>query len=183
MKKTLLLAALFGLLAMTACNKENNPADNPNNPADPTRTQYLEYAFQTGDTVLHFYNVTAYYRDNNSQTVSEPITSKDWRKRFQGWGDSLNLQLVFTLRDDVDTSYSSEWIYVHNGSPRMDCPFRIMASAYEIDRNGHTYTTMGDAPNSYMNASSSGFHLDEKHWAGFTEMLNRKGNYCHRAIK
>lgn len=180
MKKTLLLTALLGLFAMTACNKENEPTNNPTN---PDRTQYLEYGFITGDTILHYYNITAYYRDNNSQTVAEPVTTKEWSKRLQGWGDSLSLHLVFTLRDDADTSYSSEWLYDRNGAARIDGTFKLHASAYESDRNVNTYTAMGDPYNQYMDASFKGFHLGEKYWAGLTEMLNRKGDYLHNAIK
>lgn len=185
MKKTILLAALFGLFAMTACNKADDPANDPaGDPSNPDRTQYLEYGLVTGDTVLHFYNVTAYYRDNNSQTVSEEITEREWHKRIQGWGDSLCLRVVYTLRDGADTSYSnSEWIYVTNNIAKIDCCLKYRASAYSIDRNGSTYTSFGDAPNSYMDASVRGFHLGERYWAGCTEMLNRKGDYTHTSLK
>lgn len=181
MKKTLFWAALLGLFAVTACNKVDDPTHDPVN---PDRTQYLDYALVTGDTVLHYYNVTAYYRDNNSHTVSEQITEKDWHKRIQGWGDSLCLRVAYTLRSDVDTSYSNtEWLRISNGAARIDCYLKYRASAFSADREGHTYTAYGDVPNTYMDASAGGFHLSEKHWAGCTEMLNRKGNYTHTALK
>lgn len=179
MKKSLLLLSLF-FVVVAACVKEDDETVIPSEPGVPE----MDYGVRVSDTVLHYYNVIANYRDDNSRTVSEQITTTDWKKHFDGFGDSLVLKVVFTLREDVDTSYTNtEWLRVDGAVAKIDARTEFYASASKVRSDGSRSFHVGDAMNQYNRNNMGGFGLSTLHWQGLTNSLNRKGDYAHYSLK
>ena len=179
MKKTLLLLSLF-FVVMTACVKE----DDETIVSSESGVPQMDYGVRVSDTVLHYYNVIANYRDDNSRTVSEQITTTDWKKHFDGFGDSLVLKVSFTLREDVDTSYTNtEWLRVNGDVAKIDARTEYFASASKVNKDGSRSFHVGDALNQYNRNNMIGFGLSTLYWQGLTNSLNRKGDYAHYSLK
>lgn len=160
MKKTLLLLSLF-FMVLAACVKEDDETIVSSESCVPE----MDYGVRVNDTVLHYYNVIANYRDDNSRTVSEQITTTDWKKHFDGFGDSLVLKVVFTLREDVDTSYTNtEWLRVNGDVAKIDARTEFYATASRVNADGSRAFHVGDAPNQYNRNNMGGFGFSTLHW-------------------
>lgn len=178
MKKSLFLAAILGILAMTACEKENNTSgDTPSRHGTPC----MEYKVCINDTILHFYDVTIQYRDADKATQTEVMTSKEWGKKFDSFGDSLSLRVSFALRSDADTTYANNpWLKNANSDPSVMLNYSFYASAYSApyQKDAKYY---GDLPGT-KDRSSGAMKLNHFHWSGVTNRLNQVGDYKHLAI-
>lgn len=165
MKKAFLIIAALGLLAMTACKKDD--PDVPNN--DQTVTASMDYSLTTTDTILHYYHITAYYRDNNNQSIAEIITNTNWTKHFDNCGTMASLRFVYTLRDDVDTSYSdTNWLYDLDGEARIDLNQEAELRYYKSDA-----IIPSEAKSIRM--SKPTLMIEKAHWDFVTEQLNDFG--------
>lgn len=139
MKKNLFLIPM-DFAMMTACVKEDETTI-PSEPGSPV----MDYGMKVCDTLLHYNNISACYRDANSRMVSEPIATTEWSKHFDGFGDSLVLRETYVFRDEVDTSCTnSEWLIVNGDVAKINARCDCFAASARERKDGSMAFLVGD---------------------------------------
>ena len=173
--KKILFFIPFLLALLTACHK-----DDESSARDTDYSYKMDYGVKVCDTILHYYNITAHYRDANSQTVSEPITKTEWTKHIDDWGDSLELVVSFSLRPDVDTSYTNpEWLIIDSAYSRINTRLECFAYAVSTNRDGGVSKIKGKP---YYTPAFNPGEYRFRTWTRLTSRLNSKGDYAHYSL-
>lgn len=180
MKKTLfLIPVLLGL--MVSCGKDDDNGSSSTS-GGGVSSYHMDYIMKVNDTILHYYDVTVNYRDNNSRTLSESVTSRQWSKHFDSWGDSLVMQVSYSLKPGVDTSYSNtQWLQIQGDTSRITLGFKYHASAYEM--KGGVRTTHVGEKEGFFTERDDQIQVNKRHWQMVTDYLNRHGKYYADPIK